>query len=127
MAKKKDDNRIEAEKQRVVALLREAGVSDSRLELMDAILDNIAWQKVKLDEARAEIAEAGVAIPYDNGGGQSGIRENPHYKGYEALYKSYLQGMAKVLDCLADEAKAEAVAAPAPKTVLELVRARRAV
>jgi hypothetical protein len=64
-------------------------------------------------------------VAYDNGGGQKGIRENPLFKGYENLWRSYMAGMSKIIDCLPDEiATVESEVVNKPKTVLELVRNR---
>ena len=50
---------------------------------------NIVFLEEKLDQTRDLIADAPVVIEYDNGGGQSGIRENPAFNGYHKLLKSY--------------------------------------
>lgn len=43
----------------------------------------------RLEEESAKISEEALIIEYDNGGGQSGTRENPFYPAYERLLKSY--------------------------------------
>ena len=78
-----------------------------------------------IDETREQIKNTSVAIPYDNGGGQKGIRENPLFKGYEGLWKAYMSGMSKILDELPEEAAKVVVEDEVkPKTVLEMVRER---
>ena len=47
------------------------------------------FQRVKLEAARKRLANEPLVIEYDNGGGQSGIRENPEWLAYEKLLKSY--------------------------------------
>ena len=54
---------------------------------------NIIFMEDKLDQARDLIASTSVAIQYNNGGGQAGIRENPAYKGYHQLLKSYIAAL----------------------------------
>lgn len=69
---------------------------------------NIIFMEEKLNQARDLIGSTSVAIQYDNGGGQTGIRENPAYKGFHALLKSYIAAidqLAKLTDD--DEAKNE--------------------
>jgi len=44
----------------------------------------------KLKESREAMKEMPIVMPYDNGGGQTGIRENPAFSAYEKLLKSYL-------------------------------------
>lgn len=116
---------IQEEKQRLTALLFSCDISEKRIEALETVIENVAFMKVKLDAAREAIKTSNVAIPYDNGGGQTGIRENPLFKGYESLWKSYMAGMDKILSCLPQEvAKENVKEEEKPKTVLELVRAR---
>lgn len=111
------------EVRRLTKLLKNANVSDARMNGLKSIIDNVAWMKIKLDDARESIKTSSVVIPYDNGGGQMGLRENPLFKGYESLWKSYMSGMEKILATLPPEvAKAEEKAEEKPKTILELVR-----
>ena len=111
------------EAERLRTLLFDSGVDENRVKLLDTLIDNAAWMKVKLDDAQEHIKDSSVCIPYDNGGGQKGIRENPLFKGYEGLFKSYMAGMKAILAVLPAQAepirKAEI---EKPKTMLELVR-----
>lgn len=50
---------------------------------------NILFMRGKLAETRRELVDEQVTIPYDNGGGQTGVRQNPAFVAYEALLKSY--------------------------------------
>lgn len=114
-----------AEIERLTGLLEEKEISDVRIRALSSIIENTAWMKVKLDEAREAVKSSNVVIPYDNGGGQKGLRENPLFKGYEALWKSYMAGMAKILECFPEEkVKEQAEIVESPKTVLELVRSK---
>ena len=111
------------EKQRLTSLLFSCHISNERIELLAPVIENTAWMKAKLDEARELIRNASVAIPYDNGGGQTGIRENPLFKGYESLWKSYMSGLNVILAALPREVvEKEAEEIETPKTVLQLVR-----
>ena len=87
------------------------------------IIENVAWMKVKLEDARDLIRDADIVVEYDNGGGQRGIRENPLFKGYESLWKSYISGMNQIMDVLPEEKAKEAEEIlDRPKSVLEMVR-----
>lgn len=117
-----NDN-MEIEKQRLTSLLFDCGVSENRIKLLSTVIENTAWMKAKLDDAREQIKNTSVVIPYDNGGGQKGIRENPLFKGYESLWKSYMNGMCRLLDCVPKQVvEEEAEKIDTPRTVLELVR-----
>lgn len=117
--------RANKENNRIKKLLKNAGVTDKRIKILEPVVQNTAWMKAKLDDAREEIQDSQVVISYDNGGGQKGTHENPLFKGYENLWRSYMQGMSKILEALPEEvAEAEAQEAEKPKTVLELIRSK---
>ena len=115
--------RAAEEAERLRRLLFDCGVEDKRIALLDTLINNTAWMKVKLDDVQAKIKNSSVCIPYDNGGGQKGIRENPLFKGYESLFKTYMQGMDRILNALpAEKVKEVEQEIEKPQTVLELVR-----
>ena len=117
--------RAEEERNRMTELLDGAGISEKRMKLLEPVILNTAWMRAKLDDAREAIKNSNIVVAYDNGGGQKGIRENPLFKGYENLWRSYMAGMSKIIDCLPDEiATVESEVVDKPKTVLELVRNR---
>lgn len=111
---------------RIKNILVDAGISDKRIKMLEPVIENTAWMKVKLDDTRETIKGSQTVIPYDNGGGQKGIRENPLFKGYESLWKSYMGGMDRILNALPKET-VEAIVQEVekPKTMLELVRDRK--
>ena len=118
---------IKSEKTRIKRLLKESGTSDARMKMLEPVIENVAWMKIKLDQAREKIKTSGIVMPYDNGGGQTGIRENPAFKGYEALWKSYMAGMSKLLETMPPEvieAEEKTEKEQAPVTVLELIRTK---
>ena len=111
------------EEQRLRSLLFSCGITETRINMLGSVIENTAWMKAKLDDTRAQIKNTSVAIPYDNGGGQTGIRENPLFKGYSGLWKSYMSGMNTIMGLLPrDVADAEAAQIEKPKTMLDLVR-----
>ena len=115
--------RAEEEQNRITDLLSEVGISDKRMKLLEPIILNTAWMKAKLDDAREAVKNSQIVITYDNGGNQKGIRINPLFTGYEALWKSYMSGMTKILECLPDEKiEAETKVVENPKSMLEIVR-----
>ena len=107
----------------IIDTLRTCGVSDHKIKVLTPIIHNVAWMREQLDTERNNIV-GGLVIDYDNGGGQSGIRENPHFKAYESLWKSYMIGMGKILDAMPKEAVVADDEPVAPKSVLALVRER---
>ena len=115
--------RADAEHDRITAILNDAGISDRRMQTLAPIIENVSWMRAKLDDSRQLIKNSNIVVPYNNGGGQKGIRENPAFKGYEALWKAYMQGMNRILDTLPPEEIQEAVAPDIrPQTVLDTIR-----
>lgn len=112
--------------ERLKELMLEFGVSENKIKIMHPVIENTAWMKVKLDEAREVVRDSSVVISYDNGGGQKGIRENPIFKGYESLWKSYMQGMKQIIDTIPQEhAEVKQEEMEKPRTMLEIVRQRK--
>lgn len=56
---------------------------------LDELHAQADFQRKQLEAARKRLANEPLVIEYDNGGGQSGIRENPEWIAYEKLLKSY--------------------------------------
>lgn len=108
---------------RIVKILQSYDIKQSRIDFLMPVIENTAWMKCKLDDTRDKIKTSSVVVPYDNGGGQKGIRENPLFKGYESLWKSYITGMSKILESLPREAVVNiSEEIEKPKTLLQLVR-----
>lgn len=61
---------------------------------------NVLWMESKLANAREVIGKSSVAIPYDNGGGQRGIRKNPAFDGYNSLMSSYTKALKQLCEML---------------------------
>lgn len=109
---------------RLLECLHGCGVDDTMIETLRPVMENVAYMKDKLDGARDAIKNSSVAISYDNGGGQKGIRENPLYKGYEALWKSYLAGMKMIIDAM-PECETKKTEEERPVNMLQMIRAKK--
>ena len=66
------------------------------------LAENVLWMEAKLAEARRAIGKSSVAIPYDNGGGQRGIRKNPAFDGYNSLMAQYVRALNQLCQMLGD-------------------------
>ena len=103
-----DKRKVTKEHKRLEALLDRAAVPKQRRDVLAPVIDNMAWQRVKLDEAREEMQDASIVCHYDNGGGQSGERENPIFKAYINLWRAYMVGLEKFSSYLPKELQEEA-------------------
>lgn len=54
---------------------------------------NVLFMYSKLKETRKGIKRQQVVIPYDNGGGQTGIRKNPAFDEYRQLLSAYVKAL----------------------------------
>ena len=121
--------RAEQEQNRITRILNDAGISERRMQTLAPIIENVSWMRAKLDDSRQLIKNSNIVVPYDNGGGQKGIRESPAFHGYESLWKAYMLGMGRLLDTMPERERVDAekdrADEAAPATVLDLVMARR--
>ena len=117
--------RARKEKGRIKRLLKAAEVAPERIKLLEPVIDNTAWMKAKLEDSRDRIRNGQIVTTYNNGGGQKGIRENPLFKGYESLFKSYMAGMNKIMETVQDKQKTPPPDIK-PQTVLEAILQKRA-
>ena len=65
---------------------------DEALELAESVL----FMAAKLEESRKLMANEPIVVPYDNGGGQTGMRENPHFSAFEKLINTYTRSLAQL-------------------------------
>ena len=105
-----DNRKVKAEYKRLLALLDRAEVPQQQRDVLAPVIDNMAWQRVKLDEARKEMQNASIVCEYNNGGGQAGTRENPIFKAYINLWRAYMVGLEKFSSYLPKELQEEAAA-----------------
>lgn len=119
------EKRSAAERRKLTRFLSKNGMNEEKIKSIDPVILNVSWMKAKLDDARTAIGEDGITVAYDNGGGQTGVRENPAFRAYEALWKTYLSGLDVLLKLLPEQAEQEQVAELKPASALALVTSRR--
>ena len=102
------DKRVENEHKRLEKLLDQANISKQHRAALVVVIDNLAWQRIKLDDIREQMLEEDVSIPYNHGGGQEGVRENPTFKSYINLWRAYMVGLEKYTSYLPKELQEEA-------------------
>lgn len=103
-----DKRQVTKEHKRLVALLDRADVPQQQRDVLAPVIDNMSWQRVKLDEARDQMQEESLTCEYDNGGGQTGVRENPIFKAYINLWRAYMIGLEKYTSYLPKDLQDEA-------------------
>lgn len=63
-----------------------------------ALAEAVVLMSIRIKESIEELKDAPLVIPYDNGGGQSGIRENPQYTAFEKLMASYNKSLRQLTE-----------------------------
>lgn len=116
--------RAKKERARIKRLLKQAGTPPERMKMLEPVIENVSWMKAKLEDTTDRIRDGQIVIKYNNGGGQAGVRESPLFKGYEALFKTYMSGMAKIMEAMpVKESAPEPPADVKPSTVLDAILA----
>ena len=119
-----DASMVTKERERLLSLLDRADVPQQQRDVLAAVIDNIAWQRAKLDEAREQMQNEAIICSYNNGGGQSGERENPIFKAYINLFRAYMIGLEKFTSYLPKDLLEETSAAAI--STLDMVKKMRA-
>lgn len=100
MARKKEitlGNPLKEEKEveRLLAIF--ADMDSNMLQLLKPLFINAAFITVVIEDLRDIINKTGYVEKYENGGGQSGIKESTYVK----LHKDYSKLLKDALSCLA--------------------------
>lgn len=119
------NKRCKKQQRKLLKICEDYGLSAEKIGVILPVIENICWMQIKLEDAREDIAGDGLTTEYDNGGGQTGVRENPAFKAYEALWKSYSTGLQIILSVLPEQAAQ--VVKDNSENVLELVLNRKRV
>ena len=57
------------------------------------LAENVVFMAHKLKETRDSMGRTPLIVRYDNGGGQSGYRENPVFKAYNSMASRYIAAL----------------------------------
>lgn len=99
-----------------------AGV-DARIRPQATVLaEQVIFMAKKLKESKAGLKDQAIVIPYDNGGGQTGIRENPAFTAYEKLLATYTRSLTALRDVIGDDAPGELSALDDLRRKFQVVR-----
>ena len=83
------------------------GIDTSKHPMAEQLAEEVLWMADRLTANRAAIGNAPIVIPYDNGGGQTGVRRNPAFDAYESLVNSFVRALTALDDILADSPAAK--------------------
>ena len=80
--------KIKKEKSRLMKLFKE--IDENKKKFVLHQIDSLAWLNVSIAELQAEIDMTGTTVYYDNGGGQTGVKDNPNIKTLIAYQKNQI-------------------------------------
>ncbi len=107
MTKEEKEARIKAELKRVRKIFDKIpNVDQKKRVLYDDLLNNIAFMRVSMEEAKALINEHGVCEPYTSGS-NTFLREHPAVKVFTTLCQRYLATIKQLIDMLPAEKQPE--------------------
>ena len=78
------------------------------MDSRDVLIGQLKLMADRIVEEGKRIPGEPLVMEYDNGGGQTGVRENPFYPAYEKLLTSYTRTLAAAKD-IAGDADAEVI------------------
>lgn len=91
--------RVDSELRKLREITKGA-IPDEKRKAVMPLLANLAFLKVKLDDARNELLYEDIFTEYDNGGGQSGLREHPGFSAYNKLFTTFSRGVKQLTDMM---------------------------
>lgn len=80
------NKKIKKEKSRLLKIFKE--IDDNKKTFIQSQIDDLAWLIVSIKELQDDIDTTGTTVTYDNGGGQSGIKDNPNIKTLVSFQKN---------------------------------------
>lgn len=79
-----------------------ASIPDGLRPYAIELAENVIFQCDKLRQTRTAMQQQGaqLVVPYNNGGGQKGVRKHPIYEAYNQLMANYRKSLAQLTDLL---------------------------
>ena len=82
------------------------------------LAENVLFMADRLKETRRKAARMDLVIPYDNGGGQTGVRKNPIFEAYAQIFAQYSKGLGQLTEMV------EAAGGAKPQAATKLAELR---
>ena len=105
-AEKEKEKKIKKELNRLIKIIN--GISPERHEVAKALVEELAFMKVTLEECREVVNREGIIETFEQGK-QRFLREHPATKVYSTLINRYVAACKQLIDLLpaAEVSKAE--------------------
>lgn len=93
------EKRVASELNKLRRITKDA-IPDEKRNVIMPLLANLAFLKVKLDDSRRGLLYEDIYTEYDNGGGQTGLREHPGFSAYNKLFTTFSRGVKQLTDMM---------------------------
>ena len=90
--------RIKKEISRLRKLFKE--IDENKKKLVMALVDDVAFLTVTMQDLRESIIREGTTVEYKNGENQYGTKQSPDAQLYLAMSQNQAQAMKILLDCM---------------------------
>lgn len=97
------DFEIRREKDRLLNLFKE--IDENKLKFVETLIDRLAFLNVSIKYLEESISIEGTRVEYDNGGGQTGTKDNPDVKTHIAYTKNIATITKQLVDLVPQSAK----------------------
>ena len=101
----KRQDRTQIEKDKLMTVFKE--IDANKLEFVSNQIDDLAWLIVACDELKDKIDKEGAVIKYNNGGGQSGVKDNPNVKTLIAYQKNKISITKQLIELVPVKSKSK--------------------
>ena len=99
------DKEIKKEKKRLLEIFKD--IDENKLAFVMHQIDNLAWLNVSARALKEKVDKIGTIVKYNNGGGQSGVRDNPDVKTLIAYQKNITAITKQLLDLVPPKTKSK--------------------
>lgn len=99
------EEEIKKEKKRLLKIFKD--IDANKLEFVMHQIDNLAWLNVSTKVLKEKVDKIGTIVKYNNGGGQSGVRDNPDVKTLIAYQKNITAITKQLLDLVPAKSKSK--------------------
>lgn len=83
------------------------GLPEDTEPMVRELAENVVFMHKKLSATRKALRKEAVVVPYDNGGGQTGIRRNPAFEMYCTLLAQYRRSIDQIIGILQKHGREE--------------------
>ena len=97
------ETEVKKEKNRLSKIFKD--IDENKKKFVKNQIEQLAWLNVSIAELQQEIDETGTTVVYDNGGGQTGIKDNPNIKTLIAYQKNAIAITKQLTDLVPNAPK----------------------